>query len=224
MNTPLSPLADPEIELAISYAPRERRAGLRALWTLDAQLGATLRNASDPMVARLRLTWWYEALGRLDIAPAPRQPLLAALAADVLPQGVSGAALAGMTDGWEALLVPDPLGDDGLIAYAQGRGALFALAAGLLGADPAATAVAKAGRGWALADLAAHVRDAKTAVQARTLAEPLLAAAFERRWPVGMRPIGAVAALARRDLGGMRAVRGAPMRVLRMLRHRITGY
>lgn len=223
MNMVLPPLADPEIELAISYAPAARRAGLRALWTLDQQLGATLRQASDPMVARLRLTWWYEALRRLDTAPPPRQPLLAALAADVLPHGVDGAALSAMTDGWEALLVPDPLGEEALLGYAQGRGALFAVAARLLGGGPGVAAVAKAGQGWALADLAAHVRDAGTAATASALAAPLLAAAFEARWPVAMRPIGAVAVLARRDLTGDREARGAPRRVLRMLRHRITG-
>lgn len=222
MDASLPPLADPEIELAISYAPTARRTSLRALWALDGQLGATLRQAKDPMVARLRLTWWYEALGRLDTAPVPAQPLLAALARDVMPHGPGGQAMAVMTDGWEALLVPDPIGEVDLLAYAQGRGALFVLAGQALGTAHAA--LASAGQGWALVDLAAHVRDAETAAQARALALPLLAKAFAARWPVAARPLGALAALALLDVrASARAPRGAPRRVLRMLRHRVTG-
>ena len=222
MSSQLPPPADPEIALSISYAPVGRRAGLTALWALDAQLGATLRQAKDPMVARLRLTWWYEALGRLDTAPPPAQPLLTALAETLLPHGVSGQALAAMTDGWEALLLPDPLGDDALADYARGRGALFTLARDLLGAagDP----LAAAGQGWALIDLAAHVRAPDVALRARALAAPLLAEAMAQRWRPAGRPMGAIAALAARDLRRPgREPKGAPGRVLRMLRHRITG-
>jgi phytoene synthase len=222
MSYALPPPTDPEIALSLSYAPPARRAGLAALWALDAQLGATLRQAKDPMVARLRLTWWYEALLRLDTAPPPAQPLLATLAATVLPGGLTGQALAAMTDGWEALLVPDPLSDADLLAFAQGRGRLFALAGRWLDAERAP--LAAAGQGWALVDLAEHVRDAETALRARALAAPLLAEALAPRWPMRARALGALAALAERDLrASERAPRGAPARVLRMLKHRITG-
>lgn len=222
MSPALPPPTDPEVALSLSYAPPTRRAGLTALWALDAQLGATLRHAKDPMVARLRLTWWYEALGRLDTAPPPAQPLLAALAAQILPLGVTGQSLAAMTDGWEALLVPDPLSDADLLAYAGGRGGLFVLAGTLLGAQ--AAPLAAAGQGWALVDLAAHVRDPETALRARALAAPLLAEALAPRWRPQSRPLGAIAVLAERDLRRAdREPRGAPGRVLRMLKHRITG-
>lgn len=223
MTSLLQPPPDPEIALSISYAPATCRAGLTALWALDAQFATTLRQAKDPMVARLRLTWWYEALGRLDTAPPPAQPLLAALAETVLPHGVSGRALAAMTDGWEALLAPDPLGDEALADYARGRGALFALAGDLLGAggDP----LVAAGQGWALVDLAAHVRDPDTARRARALAAPLLGEALAQCWCRQGRSLGALAALAARDLRRTtREPKGAPGRVLRMLGHRITGH
>lgn len=220
--TSLPPPADPEIALSISYAAAPVRPALAALWALDAQFGATLRQAKDPMVARLRLTWWYEALLRLDSAPPPAQPLLAALAAHVLSRGVSGQALAAMTDGWDMLLGADPLGDDDLQRYAQGRGRLFELAGQLLGAPP--DRFAAAGQGWALVDLAAHVRDANTAARARALATPLLADAMTSRWPRAGRALGVFAVLATRDLRrATREPRGAPARVLRMLVHRVTG-
>ena len=64
-------IADPERALALSYVPREGRAGLAALWALDEMLGAILRSGRDPMVSQLRLTWWHDALCRLDQAPPP---------------------------------------------------------------------------------------------------------------------------------------------------------
>ena len=221
MPTPLPPLANPEIELAISYAAPSSRAALRVLWALDAQLAATLARASDPMVARLRLPWWREALVRLDTAPPPAQPLLAAIATAILPGGVTGEDLAVLTDGWEALLVPDPLVADDLRAYARGRGALFVLGGRVLRLAP--PMLVAAGEGWALADLASHVRSAETATIARALAAASLREALALRWPRALRALSAVLVLAERDLRQPGEPRGAPRRVLRMVRHRISG-
>lgn len=218
----LPPPDDPERALALAYAPRGARAVLTALFALDTQFAATLRQASDPMVARLRLTWWREALARLDHAPPPGAPLLAALARDVLPMGVRGAAMSAMAEGWDALLVPDPVGADDLAAYASGRGALFVMAGTVLGV--ADGRLATAGAGWALVDLALHMRDRATAAVARSLAAPLLEEALAVRWPRALRPLGVLAVLAARDLDREAPEpRAAPPRVLRMLRHRITG-
>ncbi|MBA4048378.1 MAG: hypothetical protein C0476_07555 [Sphingomonas sp.] len=217
----MPPLANPEIELAISYAAPAHRPALWALWALDAQLAAMLARASDPMLARLRLTWWREALIRLDTAPAPAQPLLAAIATGILPGGVTGEDLAVLTDGWESLLVPDPLAAEDVRDYARGRGALFVLGGQLLGA--ASPTLVAAGEGWALADLAGHVRSEETAAMAHGLAAPLVRQALVARWPRALRPLGVVLVLAERDLRRPGEPRGAPRRVLRMVRHRITG-
>ncbi|OQW47093.1 MAG: hypothetical protein A4S16_09745, partial [Proteobacteria bacterium SG_bin6] len=166
--------ADPTRRLALAYAPRASRAGLAALLALDDTLAAALRLGRDPAVRQLRLTWWYEALGRLDTAPPPPEPLLQALAAELLPRGVRGAELAALTDGWEVLLNPDPLSEAGLLAYAEGRGRVFTLAARVL--RRAGAGVTSAGQGWALAELAGHVSRAEEARAAAALAAPLLAA------------------------------------------------
>lgn len=214
----LTPLDDPERQLSLAYAaPADRRA-LHALWSLDATFGATLAHARDPMTARLRLAWWSEALERLGTAPladaAP--PLLRMIAAELLPRGVDGAALAGMIDGWELLLDPDPLSDDDLRRYAEARGSLFTLAAVALGGGQAP--VVAAGLGWALADLAGRVRDDALAVRARALAAPLLAEGLAAGWPRRLRALGMVALLARADLARPDRRRGAPGRVAAMLR------
>ena len=90
--------------LATLYAPAAARQALFALWALDLELGAVVAGASDAMIAEIKLAWWREALERLDHAPPPAQPVLQALAAQVLPRGVTGAALARLEDGWLANL------------------------------------------------------------------------------------------------------------------------
>lgn len=152
MPLPLSPPATVLAWVGIGLSP-----AASALLALDAQLAEIVRTTTTPLVGQMRLAWWDEALRALDTAPAPAQPVLRALQAEVLPRAVSGAALAAMIDGWEGLLTAEELGEESLALYADARGAgLFAAMAQL--ADIGSTSAA-AGRCWALADLAAHVTD-----------------------------------------------------------------
>ena len=213
---------DPDRRLAIVHVAAARRPAVAALWRLDVTLGSVLARGRDPMVSRIRLAWWREALERLDRDPPPPEPLLQALARDLLPAGVSGAELAKMEEGWCPLLEAGPLGAATLAGYAADRGGrLFRLTARLLGGDE--PAVDAAGEAWALVDLARRSADAVEA-------EAALAAAWRRRlpssWPARLRPLGMLAQLARRDMerpaSGFEPP-GAPARMLRMLRHRLTG-
>ena len=209
--------------LALSYVPAARRPALAALWGLDAALGAVLTSGRDPLLSQIKLAWWRESLEALDRAPAPAEPALQALAAHVLPSGVTGADLAQMESGWALLLTPDPLGADELASYAGRRGGLlFRHSARLLGAG-SSNAVERGGEAWALIDLARHSGSEADA-------EAALAAARDRaqrlRWPAALRPLGMLAALALRDSEPDRArweEPGAPRRMLRMLRHRLSG-
>lgn len=206
--------AEAERALALSYAPVEARAGLAALLALDAELGGILRTTREPMVGQMRLTWWFTALEALDVKPPPAQPVLEGLARTVLPR-VSGAMLAGTVNGWEALF-DEPLDRAAVERFAAGRGAtLFRAAAAVLGSDH--PRLAEAGEGWALADLAGHLGDAAAARLARDLAAPRLAAAMRQRWPVRLRPLGALVLLAREGEPG------SPRRVGRLFWHRVTG-
>ena len=213
---------DPDRILALSYVPARRRAAVGALWRLDSALGAALAGGREPMIARIKLAWWREALERLDREPAPAEPALLDAATQLLPI-LSGAELAAMEEGWAVLPSRDTLSADELRTYAERRGGLvFRYSARLLEAE--ADGVDQAGEAWALVDLARHCAT-------REDADVALAAARERRlprrWPARLRPLGMLAALAERDADPARPPwepKGAPARMWRMLRHRITGY
>ncbi|OSZ69044.1 hypothetical protein CAP39_09605 [Sphingomonas sp. IBVSS1] len=131
--------------LACLYAPAGARPGLIALMALDCELAQLVVTTTEPMLGEIRLAWWRERLEGLDAGEVPAQPLLAALAAHVLPM-VTGAALAGLEDRWI-----DMLGHDGVTdAHVAGGGLLFRLAARLLGAD--AEHADALGRAWVLAE------------------------------------------------------------------------
>jgi len=217
VNVTVMTIDDPERALALSYAPAAARAGLGALFALDAALGQVLRTTREPMVGQMRLAWWREALSRLDTAPPPGEPVLQALAADVLPHGVKGATLALMIDGWEPLL--GVIDDAAIAAHARWRGgALFEQAAILLRAD-SGDPITAAGQGWALADLAAHLSDPDRATAARHAAMPFLTDAAAYRWSRNGRALGALVHIARLDLAGP----AGPVRVARLAWHRLTG-
>lgn len=215
----MTPL-DPDRTLALSYVPTRRRASVAALWHLDAALGAVVSGGNEPMISRIKLAWWREALERLDHSPPPAEPTLEAAAAHLLPLGLSGAELSAMESGWAVLLNEEALSPEELQTYASERGAaLFRLTARLLGTD-ASSDQAQAGQCWALADLARHSGepDAGAALAAaRDLAR-------EEGWPAALRPLGMLAVLAARDVASPAPEpQGSPARMLRMLKHRITG-
>lgn len=194
-------VGDPEVALALSYAPADARRRLETLWAFDARLADIVRTTTEPLIGRMRLTWWHDAV--TGDAPPAGEPLVAAVRDAALPQD----ALVRMVDGWEALLD----GDDPatLTVYAEGRGGgLFAAAAAVLGT----AASRRAGEGWALVDLARHHSRPEVAARALGLAQQRLAEA-PVRWERAGRPLGALAKLARRDCCGLER-QGSPRRVL----------
>jgi phytoene synthase len=219
----LSLQLDADRALALTYVPAARREALRTLWELDAALGAVLAGGREPLISQIKLAWWRDSLVKLDTEKPPAEPMLQAVAAEILPRGVSGGELAAMEEGWTTLLGQEPLTPGELTTYAAARGALlFRYSARLLGAELTA-GLSRGGEGWALADLARH----SNAVDAQAALE----AARERldsaeRWPPLLRPLGMLVRLARRDI--LRAPdqlepHGAPARMWHMLRHRFSG-
>jgi len=206
-----------EHRIVLSYAPADRRAGLAALLAYDETLAAILRSTRQPMIGQMRLTWWHDAVTSLAASRPPAEPVLRALASDVVP-AVPAAMLTRVIEGWEELLDPDPLDAARLARYADGRGAgLFAAAAAMLGDGSGGERLAAGGRAWALSDLAANVSEAATATLATRLAEAEFAAARSAAWPRAQRPLGALMHLS--------AMPGAspPARAARALWHRLTG-
>jgi phytoene synthase len=217
-------IADPERALVLAYAPARSRPALGALWRLDERLGRIVATSREPMVAAISLAWWREALEALDHAPPPAEPLLQSIAETLLPYGVMGAELAAIEEGWAALLSGDPPDEEAIRDHGRLRGRpLFGLAGRLLaGVERPETAIA--GEGWALADLAVRLGDTAGAVFARARAAECLGELDGYRWPVPLRPLGALAKLAYRDaLFPHKRRQGAPARVSRMMLHRLTG-
>ena len=212
---------DPERRLALAYVPAPQRPALEALWRLDVALASVLVTGSEPMISRIRLAWWRESLEKLDQHRPPGEPVLQAVAGFLLPRGIGGAELGAMEEGWARLASPEPLTTEDLDLYARCRGGLlFTFAARLLGASD--KSVAPAGEAWALIDFARHSSNPDEAAAARAAAAQRVQ---DRHWPASLRPIGMLALLASRDArsGEGFEPQGSPRRMLRMLRHRLTG-
>lgn len=192
-------------DLVRLHWPVDLRPAFDALFGIDEALAEAALSASQPAIAAIKLAWWREALERLDHAPPPAEPRLQAAAAELLPRGVIGAALAEIEEGWAALL--EPVVDEERLGLRGER--LFALAGRLLGGEPPAAA----GRLWSAVDLT------------RAAARPLPATLSLPRSPGCLRPLTLFSALAARD-----AARGLPLeseatpaRSWTILRHRFTG-
>lgn len=139
--------------LALAYAPRAARDAVLGLLLLDLRLSRIVSQAREPMLGQMRLAWWRDRLGEpLDKTPAG-EPLLALLS----QWGPSRARLACLVDGWEALLGDTLIESTELEAFADGRAAGFAALASVLGHDNEVGEATRAGREWALADLAANL-------------------------------------------------------------------
>jgi phytoene synthase len=106
----------------------------------------------------IRLAWWRERLEELDrgLAP-PAEPRLQAVAATLIPAGVSGAELARLEFCWLALLIPFPWDDVVADALVERGRILFGIGARLLGREAAEGQ--PFGVAWSLADAARHCSD-----------------------------------------------------------------
>lgn len=221
--------------MAVAHAPAPTRPALTALFALDERLGAIVASTTEPIIGLMRLAWWREALERLTRDAAPAEPLLRRLAQDVVPRGVAGAMLAGIEDGWAALLDGD--GDAAAIArHGRERGGMLFRCAWRLLASPTSLPLngprpyniegvgASLGEGWALADLGHRHSLPEVRAEARRQARAVFDGMTSTRWPAAVRPLAALAALARRDARAEDArAQGSPGRMLRMLAMRITG-
>ncbi|MBO9604069.1 MAG: hypothetical protein J7496_16330 [Novosphingobium sp.] len=136
--------------LALAYAPASAKPAVLALFALDARLGHALRQASEPIMAQMRLAWWRDQFALLPDRRERSDELIRAL--DVFAG--EEAALIGLVDGWETL-ISEQLDADG---FAMGRARGFAALARRLGVPDEPSA--EAGRRYALADLAANLSEA----------------------------------------------------------------
>ncbi len=199
----------PDRALMLHHFPSALRPAILALWAIDEVMWAAIAAASQPALAGIKLAWWREALARLDHDPAPPEPRLRAVADHIVSRGVSGADVAGIEEGWAALLDPVPEPDRVMLRGQR----LFAIEARLLGVkDPL---LLEAGSLFALGDaMRRRLGDFGPARQA------LLGDLRGRRVGRGARPVTLAARLAARDLA---EPEGTPGRALALLGHRFHG-
>lgn len=140
-----------ERRLALAYAPGGARRLTLGLLALDQRLAAVLRQAREPLLGQLRLSWWRDQLRGGPGALPEGEPLLALLG----EWGQRLGDLAELVDGWEGLLGDTP----DFAGFARARGQGWAALAEALGYPDAGEAAARAGKQWALAELAIRVGD-----------------------------------------------------------------
>jgi 15-cis-phytoene synthase len=191
--------------------PASRRDAFEALFAIDAAMGDVVARSTEPALGRIKLAWWREQLQALDEAPPPAEPRLRAAAAQLLPLGVSGSALAEIETGWATLL--DPEVDSALVA---GRGyALFRIGGQLLGSDDD-----KLGEAGALYALASVGR--RGVPELFDPARERLGRVRGHRFPHPVRALTMLARAAARDLD-IKEAEGSWARTLAMLAHRWSG-
>lgn len=195
------------------YWPVELRPAFDALFAIDEAMGDVVARATEPALAAIKMAWWREQLQELDVGKVPAEPRLRAAADELLPRGVTGAMLAGLGEGWAAMLDEAP--DEELMVERGSR--LFALAAQLIGGSDPLLGVA--GRLYARASAA---RRGLAPMDIRPEELQLLA---RHRFPRRLRPLTALARLAARDARRAPDLEGegTPGRALALIAHRLTG-
>jgi len=194
VNRSLLTYLAPVQRLALAYAPARARPAWLALLALDARLAQHLRSVREPMLAQIRLAWWRDRLREPVSAWPQGEPLLAALADWEDQHG----GLRALVDGWEMLLGEAPLRGDALEGFVAGRAAATSALARVVGHPETSEMAYRAGAGWAIGDLAAHLSHPDEQAAARDLAD-------RHDWrmsrmPRALRPLAVLNGLSARSL------------------------
>lgn len=194
------------------YWPVALRPAFDALFAIDDVMAEIVASSTQPALGAIRLAWWREALQRLDRHPPPPEPTLTAVAAELLPRGIAGAALAALEDGYASLLDQEPERD----RLGAGGEALFAIGARLLGSDDARLPLAGQLHAFARA-----ARRGLAALPDDAASGDLVGYRFTRT----LRPLTAFARLAARDIRQAPVLEpeATPARAVALMSHRLFG-
>ncbi|HUI17202.1 MAG TPA: phytoene/squalene synthase family protein [Alphaproteobacteria bacterium] len=190
---------DPERFLTALFAPRGRREDLFTLYAFNLELAKTREVVSEPILGRIRLQWWREAIAGIYAEAPQHQAVAQALAGLVLSRGLGRAHFERLIEAREQELEEMPSQTLALLEgfAANSSAPLVALALEALGVrGEAATVAAEAcGTGWALTGLLRavpfHARQRRLYLPADLLAEAGLAPdeLFERGGARGLPPV-----------------------------------
>ncbi len=148
---------DPDRFLCALFAPADRREDLFALCAFSLELARVREQVSEPMLGRIRLQWWRDAVEEIYSGIPRRHAVIQPLHAAVKRYGLDRALLDRMIDAREADMDGKPPRDlAALEGYADGTaGALAALSLAVLGVadEPAGRAARHVALAWALTGL-----------------------------------------------------------------------
>lgn len=82
------------------FLPPPQRRAIIALYAFCREVDDTVDDATDPAVARTKLAWWRDEIGRL-FAGAPQHPVTQALAPAISPFGIDQSRLIEIIDGMQ---------------------------------------------------------------------------------------------------------------------------
>jgi phytoene synthase len=174
--------ADRDRFLAMLFAPEPARSGLLALLAFDHELARTRTVTREPLLARIRLEWWREAVAEAAGTGKPRaQPIVESLSETVRRHRLAPQALLALIDAREEEI-------EGPLDVLRTGHALADLQLAVLGIDHAPTqaaarAVAAAGlmgEGPERAALLAEARALRPTVDPAALPILLPALALDR--------------------------------------------
>lgn len=177
--------ADRERFLGALFAPEPRRSGLLSLLAFDHELARTRSVTREPMLARIRLEWWREAIAEAAGAGKPRaQPIVESLSETVRRHGLQREALVRLIDAREEEI-------EGPLDVMMAGHALADLELAVLGVDDAASreAAHAIGAAWLMGEgperdqLVGDARALRRKVDPRAL--PILLPAVSLDRPMG---------------------------------------
>jgi hypothetical protein len=183
--------ADRDRFLAALFAPEPQRRGLLALLAFDHELARTRTVTREPMLARIRLEWWREAVGEAVGEGKPRpQPVVESLSETVRRHGLSQQRMVDLIEAREEEI-------EGALDVVRAGHALADLQLAVLGVADAPTrgaarAVAAAGlmgEGPERAALLAEARARRAEVDPAALPILLPARLLDRRWAPWQKPV-----------------------------------
>ncbi|MDC0886390.1 hypothetical protein OAS19_01165 [Altererythrobacter sp.] len=200
METELEGPIAPALNLALAYAPASSRGVMGDLFQLETRLSQAVQQASEPIVAQLKLAWWRDRFAEPCANWPAGEPMLARLAgwdADVSALGKS-------VDGWEALLGEGALSEPLVSEFLDARANAWVIAATAAGSSDHAQAAGLAARQWALADLGEHLASPEDIAAVKASAAEL---ELQRPpLPRPLRPMAVLSALGCRSLSKVRPI------------------
>ena len=140
--------ADRDRFLGALFAPEPARADLLALLAFDHELARTRTVTREPMLARIRLQWWREAVAEAAGTAKPRaQPIVESLSETVRRHGLAPERLVALIDAREEEI-------EGPLDVLRAGHALADLQLTVLGIDDAATrrAARDVGAAWLMGE------------------------------------------------------------------------